>query len=104
MQKHIYIQYERSGGFAGITSKLELASDTLPSSEVQQLEHMVVDSGFLGFDKNDSIRGEAPDQFSYRVTIEYKNEKNTVELSETTIPESFRPLFNYLNQKARSRK
>lgn len=104
MQERIYIQYERSGGFAGITTKIEFVSDSLPAAEVEQLEQMIVESDFLKFHANDSTRENATDQFSYKLTIEYNNERNTVELSETTIPESFRPLFNYLNQKARSRK
>jgi len=104
IQGYIYIQFERSGGFAGITSKVEIDSNSLSSDEMEKLERLINDSDFFEFHKNDSIEGEMSDQFYYKLTIEYKNESHTVELSDSAVPESFRPLLNYLNQKARSRK
>ena len=100
-QEKFHIDFERSGGFAGITTKIDIDSNSLPPDEVEKLEQLINDSGFFEFDKNDSVQVGLPDQFRYELTIKYKNERQTIELSDATIPESFRPLINYLNQKAR---
>lgn len=100
-QEKFHIDFERSGGFAGITTKIDIDSNSLPPYEVEKLEQLINDSGFFEFDKNDSVQVGLPDQFRYELTIKYKNERQTIELSDATIPESFRPLINYLNQKAR---
>ena len=107
IQEPFYIWFERSGGFAGISTSVEIDSKTLPAEEARELEQLIEQSGFFDFNKNDTIPdlglGQGPDQFQYKITIEYKGrEKKTVELSESTIPDSLRPLVNYLTQKARS--
>ena len=45
-----------------------------------------------------------PDQFQYIITIGHEGEKRIAEFSDLTMPDSFRPLINYLTQKARAKK
>ena len=109
IQEPFYIWFERSGGFAGISTSVEIDSKTLSAEEAGELEQLIEQSGFFDFIKKDTIPtqelGQGPDQFQYEITIEYKGgEKKTVELNESTIPDSLRPLVNYLTQKARFRK
>ncbi len=102
-QGPFYIWFERSGGFAGISTSVEIASESLPPDEVEELRKLIDQSGFFEFIKNDSVQAELPDQYQYKITIEYEGEKQTVEFSESTVPDSFHPLVNYLTRKARSK-
>lgn len=102
VQEPFYIWFERSGGFAGITTSIEIDSKSLSSEEAEKLEQLIDDSGFFKEHKSDSPSGNMPDQFQYKISIECEGEKQTVEFGESTVPESFRPLINYLTQKARS--
>ena len=104
IQDPFYLWFERSGGFAGISTSVEIESESLLPDEVEELRQLIDQSGFLELSKNDTIPTELPDQFQYKITIEYEGEKRTVAFSESTVPDSFRPLINYLTQKARSKK
>ena len=104
IQGPFYIWFERSGGFAGISTSVEIDSESLSANEVEELRQLIDQSCFFEFTKNDTIPAELPDQFQYKITIRYEGEKRTVELNDSAIPESFRPLINYLTQKARSKK
>ena len=101
---HFYLWFERSGGFTGISTMVEIDSRTLQADELEMLESLIDKSGFFQFQKNDTISGNVPDQFQYKITIEKGDERQVVELTESTITESIRPLINYLTQKARNRK
>lgn len=102
--KPFCIFFERSGGFTGISTTVEIDSKTLPPEEAEKLEEMIKDSGFFMEIKEDSIPEARPDQFQYKITIEYEGKRQTRELKESTIPGSFRPLINYLSRKARPEK
>lgn len=104
IQDPFYIWFEKSGGFAGITTSVEIDSELLPSGELEELKQLIDQSGFFEWNKIDSIPVAMPDQFQYIITIEHEGEKRTAEFSDLTVPDNFRPLINYLTQKARSKK
>lgn len=104
IQDPFYIWFERSGGFAGISTSVEIDSKILSTEEVEKLRQLIDQSGFIEYHKSDSTPGNMPDQFQYKITIEYQGEKQTVEFGESAVPDSFRPLVNYLSQKARSKR
>lgn len=104
IQEPFHIWFERSGGFAGLSTSVEISSESLGGEEVEKLKKLIDQSGFYEFQTGDSAGGNMPDQFQYRITIESKGEKKMVELNETTMPETFRPLVDYLIQKARERR
>lgn len=96
-----YIYFERSGGFAGITNTLEIQSDSLSQDEFDQISRLVKTSGFFDIDESYTIKGNMPDQFHYKITIEHKDQRQTLELGDAVVPDSLRPLIQYLSQKAR---
>jgi hypothetical protein len=102
-QKPFCIFFERSGGFAGITNTVELDSKTLPAEEAEKLEEMIISSGFFEDKDKDMPNSNRPDQFQYKITIEYEGKKQTREFGESSVPESLRPLVHYLTLKARKR-
>jgi hypothetical protein len=99
---HIWL--ERSGGFIGIPTQVEVDSRSLSTEEAETLWQLIEDSGFFEANKNDSIPEGLPDQFQYKITIERGGNNLKVALSQASIPDNLRPLINYLTQKARSQK
>lgn len=103
-QEPFYIWFERSGGFAGISTSIEIDSKSLSSDELEELKRLIDHSGFFVYHKNDSTPGNMPDQFQYNISIECDGEKQSVEFGDSTVPEKFRPLLDYLTQKVRSKR
>ena len=95
-----HISFERSGGFAGMTSKVEVDSKDLSENEKKEVLTMIEKSGFFAF-QPDSTSRSIPDQFQYTITIEQGGQKRTLELGESSVPDSLRPLIDYLSRKAR---
>lgn len=97
------IQFERTGGFAGMTVNVEIDADSLPPSEKQQVETLVDRANFFSLPARianpEPSRGA--DQFSYRVTIESNGRRHTVETSDGAAPQSLIPLLDWLNGAAR---
>jgi hypothetical protein len=104
MQEPFHIWFERSGGFTGIANSIEVSSDTLDPGEADRIREMIDHSGFFDMNETDSGKAGTPDQFQYQITIEYKNRKKTLRLSESDITEHLQPLIDYLNKEARLRK
>jgi hypothetical protein len=104
VEQPVHIWCERSGGFTGIPTQLEVDSRSLSTEEAEKLWQLIEDSGFFEANKNDSIPEGLPDQFQYKITIEHEGNKHAVRLQDTTVPDCLRPFINYLIQKARSQK
>jgi hypothetical protein len=104
IQNSFYIWFERSGGFTGISTSVEIDSKLLSYDESEELKQLIDQSDFFELIKNDTIQVSMPDQFQYTITIKDDRAKRTVEFSDITMPDTMRPLINYLSQKARSKK
>jgi len=102
IQDDFYIQFQRSGGFTGIANNVDIDSKKLDAGEVEKIRQMIDQCNFFEFQHDDSLSKNIPDQFQYIITIEQGDQKKTVELTDSTVPEHFIPLVNYLNQKARA--
>ncbi len=101
-QEGLYIDFRRSGGFAGIETKVKIHGDSLTSEDFSRLGTLIDQSGFFTYDKSGSISEHIPDQFEYNITIKYKGQQRTLHFLEGVIPDQFSGLFRYLTQKARS--
>lgn len=104
VEQPFHIWFERSGGFTGIPTQVEVDSRSLSTEEAEKLWQLIEDSGFFEANKNDSIPEGLPDQFQYKITIEHGGNNLKVALSQASIPDNLHPLINYLTQKARSQK
>jgi hypothetical protein len=73
---------------------------TLPSSEAQTLKRLVDTADF--FHLPEKISGAAqPDRFQYDITIEDHDRHHHVEVGESNIPGTLRPLLDWLMDKVR---
>ena len=103
-QEQFHIDFERSGGFAGISTRVEMDSRELAHGEAEELKRLIVHSGFFEAVAFSNKFVHMPDQFQYNITIEHMGKKRTLELSDGSVPDLFRPLINYLVRAARASK
>ncbi len=96
------ILFERTGGFAGRKLEGSLDTATLPSSQTRRLKELLKKSGF--FDLPPILESAQPgaDQFNYKVTVETREGKHTVEARETAIPRPMRPLLDFLTRSVKN--
>ena len=96
------IHFERSGGFAGMTLKTHIDVETLPPAEAEALKILVDGAGIREF-KSLPEKKTAFDQFTYVLTIEQEDQKQSVLVPEQQIPPAMEPLIRYLMGKVRGR-
>ena len=90
------ILFERTGGIVGQDIKLDLDLDTLPASEALNLIHLIQEANFFKL-PDDLVATSTPDEFVYTLTVESGSARHCVRTSDTSSPESLRPLLNVLS-------
>jgi len=98
---HIYVSYERTGGFAGMKKSIEISSDTLSIDDKTQLIQLIKDSGFFELDSNNDPSQSSADQFNYKITVIQSDKEKTLEMNDATVSDNLRPLITFLNRKTR---
>jgi hypothetical protein len=89
------IELTRSGGFAGLTSKLgELDTSELPEAEAREIEAMVEKANVPKLVAASPIRGKGADRFQYHLAIEDEGGRRELTVSEDQMPETLRPLVD----------
>jgi hypothetical protein len=96
------IDFERSGGFAGMTIKTTVDTDTLPSDEAKELGQLVSAANFFTLPRSINGGGSGADEFHYKLTVQVDELKRTVEATDSTMPDSLRPLVDRLMSMARA--
>lgn len=100
-QEQFHISFRRSGGFTGTSNSIEIDSRDLEFLEAEELSLLIKGSGFFEAFAFDNSFLHMPDQFRYQITIKHMDKRRTLELSDTSIPDHFRPLINHLVALAR---
>ena len=95
------VEFERTGGVAGIPLTWSPAPDTLPHTDASQLTRLVEASRFFDLAHDTSGAPAGADRFTYRITIDDGRRSHTVHVGESTAPESLRPLIHWLTDAAR---
>lgn len=99
-----HIEFIRSGGFIGTTTRAAIQSTELEEAEAEELNLLIDRSGFFEAMVLERSYLNLPDQFHYQITIEHGGKKRKLELVEGSIPDTFRPLINRLVRLARKRR
>lgn len=87
------IQLERSGGFAGMALHAQVDTDELDPQESASLEGLVEAAGFFSLPEKIKSAGPGTDRFSYRITIQRPGASRTVEVAESSVPDTLQPLI-----------
>lgn len=101
MDEFIKIDFERTGGFAGIILHTTVDSNELSQEETNKLKELLYNSELMDFIAENEEKTAYPDQFSYRLTIQTGNRTYSYYLQENQVPQTARPLIRYLTAKAR---
>jgi len=97
----MHILFERTGGFAGLKLKASLDADSLPPQQARRLRKLLQQSRFFELPLRLEAPVPRPDRLQYRLTIENNNCVHTVHASEDAIPQTMRPLLDWLTAAAR---
>jgi hypothetical protein len=95
------IEFERTGGFAGLTLKKVIDSDKLPPEDANRLHQLIEASDFFNLPETIAAPGPSVDRFHYTVTVEDSGKKHTVDVDEAAVPPNLKPLLQWLTTTAR---
>jgi Emfourin len=87
----------------GRTSLVELDTRRLTAGQEKELRELVLSSGFFDLPAELPGGGLGADRFRYRLTVQSKGETRTVEMDESAVPNSVRPLLEWISRSPRNR-
>jgi hypothetical protein len=96
------IDFQRSGGYAGITLATSVDSGQLTDVEAGELVELV-DRADLPALAERPRRAGGPDRFQYDLTVTLEDRRYEVTLGDDEVPETARPLLDRLMELARRR-
>ena len=94
------INFKRTGGIAGREINTDIDLNELPDAESQELKDLLFQTNFFQIPQN-LINRAIPDEYEYMGTVEARNTHHTIKTSDSTAPESLRPLLEKLSALAR---
>ena len=89
------IEFERSGGFANLTLRADVAA-----AELDPRERAALDALLQRPPAGAAARAGAPDRFQYDVTVISGGERHHVQLGERDVDEHLRALIDRLERAA----
>jgi hypothetical protein len=95
------ISFKRTGGAMGHEIAVDFDLNEMPANISQHLQNLITESNFFAT----PVLNEAfsrPDEFEYTVTIDAGNSMHTVHTTDTSMPESLRPLIEGLTELAKT--
>ena len=96
------IQFERTGGFAGMRQSATIDTATLATNQASSLQDLVEAADFFNLPGQISAPTQVADQFHYRVTIVDAGRRHTVDADEAAASPVLRTLLQQLSLLARS--
>ena len=95
------VTFERSGGFAGMVMTATVDTETLSSSDAEQLRQLMQAADFFHLPSKVAATPSQPDRFHYKITAEESRQHRTVHVDEAA-SKAMRPLLDWLTEKAKS--
>ncbi|HEY3474093.1 MAG TPA: protealysin inhibitor emfourin [Anaerolineales bacterium] len=93
------INFKRSGGPLGSELSMNFDLGSMPGDAAQRLHGLLTTSNFFEVPVVDDLR-TAPDEHEYIITVVAGNSIHTVHVSDTSMPQSLRPLVEELTELA----
>lgn len=97
------IIFKRSGGIIGREVESNIDLNEMPDHESQELMRLISETNFFKIPQN-MISTGTPDEYEYTVTVEAGNTHHTIHTSDSSAPDSLRPLLDKLSLLARETK
>lgn len=95
------VQWERTGGFAGMRMTATVDSESLSEEEARELRALVGQARFFELPEEIGGPAEGADRFIYILTVEMEGRRHSVRTSEATAPPELRSLIRWLTNAAR---
>lgn len=99
--KGLRIEFQRSGGFAGLTMRTEVDTSELPPEDAEVFERLV--DRLEGSGVGDSPPPGKPDRFQYELTVTRGKESRRFRLAEQDLTPEARELVSLLVERARQK-
>jgi len=95
------ISFKRTGGVMGHEIAVDFDLNEMPANISQRLHNLITEANFFAIPVvNEAL--SRPDEFEYTVTIDAGNSMHTVRTTDTSMPESLRPLIEGLSELAKT--
>jgi hypothetical protein len=94
------INFKRTGGFMGREMESDIDLNQMPDDESQDLQRLILETNFFNIPQN-LIEPSMHDEYEYTVTVDAGNSHHTVHTSDSSAPESLRPLLEKLSTLAK---
>jgi hypothetical protein len=91
------INFKRSGGSLGREMTMNFDLATMPGSVAQRLDNLLTSSNFFEVPVVNELSA-APDEYQYDITVVAGNSIHTVHVSDSSMPQSLRPLVEELTE------
>ena len=98
------IDFQRSGGFAGLKLRLSLDVNTLPDEQAKAIRRMIDEANFLTIDEVLPGAPNVRDEYQYQITVITENIQHSIQAAESSMPESLRPFVEELTRLAREQR
>jgi hypothetical protein len=104
MNEPVIIDFERAGGYGGLSLHTTIDSHSLSANETEELGRLMNEAGIPELMKETIFPESSPDQFVYTLRIRMGEEQHLIQLAERQIPPSVRPLLKFLTNRSRYKK
>jgi hypothetical protein len=99
--RNVHVDFERTGGFAGIAVSATIDSADLSESQAGELRKLIDQADFYNLPAVIAPPKPHPDRFQYSVTVRDNGRQHTVRVSEEAMPPNVSPLIKWLSEAAR---
>jgi hypothetical protein len=93
------INFRRTGGNMGTETTMDFDLGNMPASVARRLDGLLTSSNFFDVPLVGDLR-TSPDEYQYDITVVAGNSIHTIHVSDTSMPESLRPLVEELTELA----
>jgi hypothetical protein len=91
------INFKRMGGSSGQETSMSFDLGSMPGGAAQRLHGLLTESNFFDVPTVNNLMTR-PDEYEYVITVVAGNSIHTVHVSDTTMPQSLRPLVEELTE------
>jgi len=95
------INFERTGGFAGMKLAVNLDLDSLPPADAAALQKLIADADLFSI-PDPETQSSVRDGFQYTITALRESQQRVLRVSDGSIPSQLLPLLNELSLRART--
>lgn len=96
------IHYEKTGGMLGREVMTDIDLNEVPGDEVQEIMRLITEANFFDIPQNLIAAQAVPDEYEYTITVDAGNTHHTIQTTDSSAPESLRPLLEKLSALAKA--